>query len=82
MCCRLAMAIAAVCIAGALVSSNAAALLADPADWKNDGDAPLQGCGSVLPMCSADVAPAGGDGQVDATDLLAVMNSWGQVGPP
>ena len=29
------------------------------------------------PVCAADIAPAGGDGQVGVADLLAVINSWG-----
>jgi hypothetical protein len=32
--------------------------------------------------CAADVAPGGGNGVVDVSDLLALLASWGQCGSP
>ena len=32
---------------------------------------------ALTPNCPADIAPAGGDGQVNVNDLLAVINAWG-----
>lgn len=39
-------------------------------------------CSIALPACAADVAPPGGDGQINVDDLLAVITAWGQSGPP
>jgi hypothetical protein len=39
-------------------------------------------CQEPLPFCNGDVAPIGGDGLVNVDDLLAVINTWGQTGPP
>lgn len=39
-------------------------------------------CDNPLPVCNGDVAPIGGDGVVNVTDLLAVIGNWGQSGPP
>jgi len=43
--------------------------------------------GTKRPTCPADVAPpgpppVGGKGVVNVDDLLAVINTWGQTGPP
>ena len=35
------------------------------------------GAGPAVNPCPADIAPSGGDGTVNAGDLLAVINSWG-----
>jgi hypothetical protein len=35
-----------------------------------------------LEPCPADIAPPGGDGTVNITDLLAVIAQWGQPGGP
>jgi hypothetical protein len=32
--------------------------------------------------CPADIAPPGGDGQVNVDDLLAVINAWGPCPDP
>lgn len=39
-------------------------------------------CLNPLPTCRADVAPVGGNGVVNVDDLLAVILTWGQTGPP
>ena len=44
--------------------------------------APANPCQSPLPPCNADVAPIGGNGQVNVDDLLAVINTWGANGNP
>ena len=36
----------------------------------------------VNPTCAADIAPTGGDAQVNVDDLLAVINSWGACADP
>ena len=38
--------------------------------------------GEVQPQCPADIAPPGGNGVINVDDLLAVINTWGQTGPP
>jgi hypothetical protein len=34
------------------------------------------------PLCPADIAPPGGDGQVNVNDLLAIINAWGPCPAP
>lgn len=46
------------------------------------GEARAQACDVALPACAADVAPVGGNATVNVDDLLAVINTWSQVGPP
>lgn len=40
------------------------------------------GGGAVRGSCPADIAPPGGDGVVNVSDLLAVINGWGPCIPP
>jgi len=46
------------------------------------GAAPVNPCTQPLPACAADVAPVGGNLIVNVDDLLAVINTWGQVQTP
>jgi len=39
-------------------------------------------CQQPLAFCNADIAPPGGNGIVDTDDLLGVINTWGNQGPP
>ncbi|MCI0631960.1 MAG: M12 family metallo-peptidase [Phycisphaerales bacterium] len=39
-------------------------------------------CEVPAPDCPADIAPPGGDNQVNVTDLLAVIGGWGACGDP
>lgn len=48
----------------------------------NLGTQSVDPCQVPLPACFADVAPIGGDGVVNANDLLAVINTWGQTQNP
>lgn len=43
--------------------------------WAGAGPMPF-------PTCPADIAPPGGDGLVNVTDLLTVINGWGACGVP
>lgn len=39
-------------------------------------------CQNPLPACAGDIAPPGGNQMVNTDDLIAVITSWGVVGPP
>lgn len=43
--------------------------------WAGAGPTPI-------PTCTPDIAPPGGDGLVNVSDLLAVINGWGPCGAP
>src|SRR5688572_3326089 len=55
-----------------------------PGNWAvRAGGNPANEC--LIPLacpCNADIAPPGGNGTVDVSDLLAVIATWGQTGPP
>ncbi len=42
----------------------------------------LSWCGELDVSCPADIAPGGGDGQVNIEDLLAVIGAWGPCSNP
>ncbi len=48
----------------------------------NLGDAFLRADLNPINDCPADIAPRGGDGQVNVTDLLAVIGAWGPCSAP
>lgn len=41
-----------------------------------------RGDAAPVPTCPADIAPQGGDGLVNVSDLLAVINAWGDCPAP
>ena len=45
------------------------------------GQAGQVDCGEGTP-CPPDIAPAGGNGEVNVDDLLAIINAWGPCGDP
>jgi len=45
--------------------------------WGHSGQYELAISRLPAPVCSADIAPSGGDGLVDFGDLLAILSGWG-----
>jgi len=58
--------------------------VADSIDISNGTsfDADLNGVPDECEQCVADISPDGGNGEVDADDLLAVINAWGTCAAP
>ena len=45
--------------------------------WANVDHTTVFAVGAMLPACPSDIAPPGGDGAVNVTDLLALLGAWG-----
>ncbi len=57
--------------------------LAGSGGWSLDMSVSVSApCNVALPSCRCDIAPVGGDGTVNVPDLLAVILTYGQSGPP